>query len=872
MVAKKKKHTQLGKLDLTSEIAVGNPRIHNTSGVTFNPDKIAARKGLQEYDLVRVDDQVKAAMAFKKLAVTKSGYSVASPPGKPEDWVVTKFVEAQLLALAGTLNETIKQILLGLDYGFSVTEKVYAPVLTGKWRGMFGLKALKTKAPHDIRFNTDKFGNFLDESIIQNGAYFPRNKFVVFTNEGEFGNPYGHSDLEAAYRSWYIKDMSYKWLAMGLERFGIHPLIAFYNQKIVPKQIQTGFATILKNMQAATTAVVPRGDSPDDITLWTHTHSGEMVSAFKEVFTMLNSDISRALLVPSLIGMTPDQNQGSLARSNTHFDSFMMIVESLRKTVEEDVMQEQVIKQLVDLNFFVDDYPVFKFDPISDDVKIDIMNTWKVLLDGGAVSMSDDDEDHIRQQMQFPKRKPGVLRKEPIKPPIPTPIGPSGFTDDHEPFIEVKMPRVFENAKPLYIRRDVLNWQEISNYYKSQGASTTLGDEMHVTIVYSKTPVDWAKLPADTKPLSIYGGERSVMPLGDKGATVMSVSSTDLTVRHNALKALGCSSDYDAYKPHVTITYDQCPTDIKPYAGTIQLGPEVYQEIDPKWASKVTEMKSTDVPRKLTVSERRIDFKALDNSFEAQSVAGTEKLTASLTVILDSAKNNISENYNGTLEFINGFEIDPSKTLHKDMFGVLKTAYEYGKQTIKNEFPKKFATLPNVDPQDAIDYLNSKSIYITDVLEQKLIDDAKAVMLKGLQNGSSVDDMIKMLDELFAPYVGSVVLDEVVNPSRLETIIRTNLTDAINQGRLVQGRQAEDFLLAWQYSAILDNRTTEVCQNLHGKIFLADDPEVDALKPPRHFNCRSVLAAVVVGDTYDDADLVDAQIISEAKAQSGKGF
>jgi SPP1 gp7 family putative phage head morphogenesis protein len=112
----------------------------------------------------------------------------------------------------------------------------------------------------------------------------------------------------------------------------------------------------------------------------------------------------------------------------------------------------------------------------------------------------------------------------------------------------------------------------------------------------------------------------------------------------------------------------------------------------------------------------------------------------------------------------------------------------------------------------------------------------------------------------------------VIQPSRLETIVRTNLTDAYNQGRLVQGREAGDFLEAWQYSAIMDDRTTPVCRELDGKVFMADDPNVDTLRPPRHFNCRSVLVPIVIGDEYNADDVITEDQIALAKRESGTGF
>ena len=46
----------------------------------------------------------------------------------------------------------------------------------------------------------------------------------------------------------------------------------------------------------------------------------------------------------------------------------------------------------------------------------------------------------------------------------------------------------------------------------------------------------------------------------------------------------------------------------------------------------------------------------------------------------------------------------------------------------------------------------------------------------------------------------------------------------------------------FRYVSIIDERTTARCEELHDKVFDAD--EADAVRPPQHFNCRSELQPV----------------------------
>ncbi|CAN0594097.1 unnamed protein product, partial [Laminaria digitata] len=49
--------------------------------------------------------------------------------------------------------------------------------------------------------------------------------------------------------------------------------------------------------------------------------------------------------------------------------------------------------------------------------------------------------------------------------------------------------------RTLYVRRDVLNADEIISWAKEQGFKTTLpADDMHVTVAFSRDRVDWMKM------------------------------------------------------------------------------------------------------------------------------------------------------------------------------------------------------------------------------------------------------------------------------------------------------------------------------------------------------------------------------------------
>jgi phage gp29-like protein len=404
------------------EVAFADPRRLFPKGYStpYNPSALVRGRGLRVFEEMRKDDQVKAALAFKKHTVIATGWTVSSPEGQPEDWEPTRFVRWVLENLdpteigSVTLDGDLFEILGALDFGFSLTEKLWTTIEYGPFAGQIGLKSLKTRAPHTFRFDQDAFGNLRDDGIIQDGntveaaGRLPRDKFVLFSYMSEFSNPYGTSDLEAAYFPWWIKNNSQKWLAMLLERLGIPPIFGLYS----PNAYSTGtlvkdLKDIMTNLQAATFGIIPR-PTKDALEFWAPELAGQATRVFIPSLEYLNQAIARALLMPGLLGMTADTSQGSFARARIHFDVFLLVIEKIRKDIEQVVMCHQVVRPLCELNYpGLTTYPLWRFMPLTDDLRLDLLDKWKDLTAQKVVTPQPEDEVYIRKLMKFPEKRAG---------------------------------------------------------------------------------------------------------------------------------------------------------------------------------------------------------------------------------------------------------------------------------------------------------------------------------------------------------------------------------------------------------------------------------------------------------------------------------
>lgn len=85
------------------------------------------------------------------------------------------------------------------------------------------------------------------------------------------------------------------------------------------------------------------------------------------------------------------------------------------------------------------------------------------------------------------------------------------------------------------------------------------------------------------------------------------------------------------------------------------------------------------------------------------------------------------------------------------------------------------------------------------------------------------------------------------------TIARTNAATAYNLGREIffNSKIIRPFIEAYQYQAIIDDRTTEFCTYHDGQIIKKDDPQLSMIWPPNHFNCRSTLQSIFIDDKED---------------------
>ena len=382
------------------EIASARGSINGWQIAPYNPDDLIGKRGYAIYDQMQRDAQVQACMTIKKLAVLSRGWEVHPASNDPNDVEVADFVRFALEDMRGSILDVLFNVLDALAKGFSVLEMNYCVLDRDPHRGRVGFASIKAKDPSTFAFNTDEFLNV--RGLTRTGlsdlrprtSDLPADKFVVYSYMPRYESPYGTSDLRAAYKHYWSKDILTRFMNLYLEKYGSPTAKGSYKRG-TPKQAQEELLRVLDKIQQETAIVIPEDVQ---VELLEASRGGE--AGYLQAIEFHDKQISRAILCQTL--MTDEGTRvGSFALAKVHLDVLKMCLRKLKRDLEESVMREQVIRRLVDYNYTVASYPTFSLGPLEDQDLVALSGVISKLVDGQIIRP---DEEWIRGYLGLPSQ------------------------------------------------------------------------------------------------------------------------------------------------------------------------------------------------------------------------------------------------------------------------------------------------------------------------------------------------------------------------------------------------------------------------------------------------------------------------------------
>lgn len=174
------------------------------------------------------------------------------------------------------------------------------------------------------------------------------------------------------------------------------------------------------------------------------------------------------------------------------------------------------------------------------------------------------------------------------------------------------------------------------------------------------------------------------------------------------------------------------------------------------------------------------------------------------------------------------------KLVRDKFYALYKEAQEQAESEIAGGI-KGYAKQKALPDEDFLDFLDEETFQYLGDFEYNIRKQVRQNLVKAIKDGEPLNDVLGVLSSQ------GLKLSE----TSLERFARTKLTEVMNRGRN-QLFESTGVVAAYQYSAILDDRTSEICEGLHGKVFeLGNEPI-----PPMHFNCRSLLIPITKYEDY----------------------
>ncbi len=384
----------------------GTQSFHGIIAEDFNVE-FQGQRAIRTYEKMRkTDATVAATLRALKLPILAAGRTIeSSDPNDGKANEIAEFVRKGLFeTLEGGFHSTLREAMGHLDFGFYYFEKVWEVAEGGEVR----LKRLAPRLPsaHYLWIQSKNPGEpgvtqmlkGSDPTIGTSQPEIPMSKLVLFTHCKEGDNHEGVSVLRSAYKHWFMKDTLYRIDGIKHERgAGVLKIMlpegAGASDKADAEELGENF-----KVGEATYIVVPNKNwSIELMTTGIADQSAALMESVKHHDRMIVLNVLAQFLDLGSAG------GGSYSLSRDQSSFFGMALKAIAKDMD-NVFNEQVIREMVDLNFGEqEEYPRMVTAEIGDVDFAETSAMLKTLTDAGLLDKSPEVRSWVRKTFNLPE-------------------------------------------------------------------------------------------------------------------------------------------------------------------------------------------------------------------------------------------------------------------------------------------------------------------------------------------------------------------------------------------------------------------------------------------------------------------------------------
>lgn len=257
---------------------------------------------------------------------------------------------------------------------------------------------------------------------------------------------------------------------------------------------------------------------------------------------------------------------------------------------------------------------------------------------------------------------------------------------------------------------------------------------------------------------------------------------------------------------------------------------------------------------------KKVDFKAIENKLNDYDKSVMDETAPIIKKMFNDLyeqlrkKNPVAK---GSIESVDNIQLKYKGELKKALKASFMGIYKDGQIQAARELNKSDFALPTTS-DEFLNILEQETFKWIGDYEYGILKKTKEQLVAAIKDGKPLSSVIDVLDN------EGKKLSEV----SLERFARTKHTEVLNRGRH-EYFQSSGVISGYQYSAILDDRTSDICRGLHGKKFKAGTEPI----PPMHFNCRSVLIPITKYEEFEPSESVGKTPINDfIEEKKGSGF
>lgn len=564
--------------------------------IALNADRALMEEGggpdLQLFDRLLDDDVAMSAFQQRRLDVISRDWEVEPGAEDAQSKAAADHLRDQLKSIRW--DEICDKMLFTCWFGYGVGEAIWEI-------GKDGLLRLANVYVPDRGWFAFTNGGELRLRTVERaeGEPVPERKFWVMRHGGNNdAQHYGVGLAHWAYWPIYFKKNTIKFWALFLEKFGMPTMAGKFPQGW--ENDEEKLNALLASLAAIGTdsaVVYPEGV---EVAPMEGTRSSSGASSYDDFIERMDTALTRIILTQTMTSTVQAAGMGS-KQAEVHQDKGLAVAQADSDLLHES-FNNSIARWLTEWNFPGAAIPRV-YRKLEDDEDIDAIADRDTKLEALGWVRTEESFREVygegyerKPEPEPPLALPGVGAMRPgVRGQLPKPAN----DDRQQQAMAFAAQFAAHDPRPLYVQRKVtkggqalLDWAAGQGFTDLQPVS-----ELHVTVLYSRTPVDWFALASKAAwtPETIKvpkGGPRAAEQLGDKGAVVLHVAVPELEWRHRDLVEGGASHDFPHYWPHVTFAKgvpDGADLEaMVPFQGELEFGPEIWEALDDDGALELT--------------------------------------------------------------------------------------------------------------------------------------------------------------------------------------------------------------------------------------------------------------------------------------------